>query len=40
MLKMDPDINASNEDFKKMAKRNGFIVEDKRKTRFHIKFSF
>lgn len=29
MLKMDPDILASNEKFKKMARKNGFIVEEK-----------
>ena len=29
MLKMDPDILASNEKFKTMAKENGFIVEEK-----------
>ena len=29
MLKMDPDILANNENFKTMAKLNGFIVEDK-----------
>ena len=26
---MDPDILASNEKFKKMARKNGFIVEEK-----------
>ena len=29
MLKMDPDILASNEKFKKMSRKNGFIVEEK-----------